>query len=111
MGDLIDLCPEGYYCPEGTAFDWQPCVPGTYNNETGLSAEDQCRPCTGGHYCDGFALTTPTAECAEGHYCEYRVDTATPTGSDNITTPAGGMCFMNGKQFALFSHFALKKTR
>ena len=92
----MNWCPDGYYCPEGTGFDWQPCAPGTFNNETGLTSLEECRPCTGGYYCDAYALTTPTDECDEGYYCEYGVDRATPTGDGNITTTLGGMCLLEG---------------
>lgn len=30
-------CPRGFYCPEGTGYDWQPCPKGTYSNAKGLS--------------------------------------------------------------------------
>ena len=32
-----EICPSGYYCPEGTEFAAQyPCPSGTYNNNTGM---------------------------------------------------------------------------
>ena len=32
------ICPEGYYCPNGTEYAEQyPCPRGTYNNRTGKS--------------------------------------------------------------------------
>lgn len=46
-------CPEGYYCPNGTGYDWKSCPAGTYNNVTGLSKDSECTPCPGGHYCQG----------------------------------------------------------
>lgn len=45
--DRADVCRQGYYCPEGTGADLQPCPTGTFGNTTGLNNETQCTPCTG----------------------------------------------------------------
>jgi hypothetical protein len=45
--------PEGYYCPNGTGYDWKSCPVGTYSNVTGLSKDSDCTPCPGGYYCQG----------------------------------------------------------
>lgn len=45
--DRADVCLQGYYCPEGTGADLQPCPTGTFGNTTGLINETQCTPCTG----------------------------------------------------------------
>ena len=45
-------CPAGNFCPSGTGQDWIMCPRGTFNNQTGLKASDQCSSCTGGYYCD-----------------------------------------------------------
>ena len=50
-------CPEGYYCPNGTGYDWKSCPAGTYSNVTGLSKDSECTPCPGGHYCQGKKST------------------------------------------------------
>ncbi|XP_023933458.1 uncharacterized protein LOC106181652, partial [Lingula anatina] len=94
-GDLVQACPAGYFCPEGTGIDWQPCPFGTYSNQTGLSSTDQCTPCTGGYYCDQLAATSETAQCDAGYYCEYGVDRARPTGIANATL-TNGTCQMPG---------------
>lgn len=55
-GDLSTVktaCPEGYYCPNGTGYDWQPCPAGTYSDVTGLTQESECTTCLGGYYCSG----------------------------------------------------------
>lgn len=93
----MNLCPEGYYCPEGTAFDWQPCPIGTFNNETGLAREDQCKPCLGGYYCDDYAATEPEGLCDPGYFCEYGSDRARPTGG-NATVEINGVCQLSGMQ-------------
>ena len=41
-------CPEGHYCLAGTMWDKQyPCPAGTYNDQTGLTAESECQWCIG----------------------------------------------------------------
>ena len=100
-GDLITECPEGYYCPAGTGVDWQPCPVGTFSNQTGLSLDSQCLPCTGGQYCGQLALTAPSAPCDSGYYCEYGLDRAQPSGSN--ATLVNGTCEMPGEIRALFS--------
>ena len=65
-GDLVQLCPEGYYCPNGTGFDWTPCPIGTYSNDTGLYQESQCTACEGGYYCDSLHATAVQAQCTAG---------------------------------------------
>ena len=91
----MDLCPEGYFCPAGTAFDWQQCPPGTYSNVTGLTSEGECIQCPGGWYCDSYAATEPTAQCEKGYYCVYGVDRATPVDCNN--TDVCGVCLTPGQ--------------
>lgn len=45
--DRADPCYQGYYCPEGTGADLQPCPTGTFGNATGLTQEAECTNCTG----------------------------------------------------------------
>ena len=45
--DRADPCREGYYCPEGTGANLQPCPLGDFANTTGLGREDQCMRCLG----------------------------------------------------------------
>ena len=90
------LCPEGFYCPNGTGRDWQPCPPGTFSNVQGLVSGDQCTECTGGKYCDVSNLTAPVSDCSAGHYCTLGVNLATPDGVNNTGVgnlcPAGAKC-------------------
>ncbi|PIK41162.1 hypothetical protein BSL78_21986 [Apostichopus japonicus] len=89
-GLITDSCPEGYYCPDGTGIDWQPCPRGTFNNETGLQEESQCKDCLGGYYCDQLHMTDVNGPCDPGYYCEYRVDRAKPSGDFNATCQLPG---------------------
>lgn len=38
VGDHLnpEPCPPGFFCPQGTGYDWQPCPPGTFNSQLGL---------------------------------------------------------------------------
>ena len=46
-------CPQGFFCPNGTGHDWQPCPAGSYGNSLGLAEALECTPCDGGYYCAG----------------------------------------------------------
>ena len=63
----------GYFCPLATPYP-EPCPNGTWSNETGLMEVGECRGCTPGFYCDGFALIEPTGPCREGYYCPLASD-------------------------------------
>ncbi|PIK35708.1 hypothetical protein BSL78_27464 [Apostichopus japonicus] len=80
------VCPEGYYCPEATADPFS-CPNGTFSNGTALEDVNDCFLCTPGYYCDGLALTEPTADCEPGYYC--------PLGSSHgkaVICPVGRYC-------------------
>ena len=47
QGADADICPEGHFCPEGTAEPEQ-CLPGYYSANTGLYSSDMCNNCTAG---------------------------------------------------------------
>ena len=66
---IIRLCPSGFYCKNGTGLDWIACPPGSYSDNEGLSAMDQCKPCEPGMYCNGYNLTLPSGECDPGYFC------------------------------------------
>ncbi len=97
------MCPQGYYCPAGTGFNWQECPPGTYNNDTGLGAMSECKACPGGWYCDHYAASEPTGKCDPGYYCEYGMDRVVPTGMDNITD-VNGTCVLPGNAHQYISY-------
>ncbi|KAK2153848.1 hypothetical protein LSH36_283g03001 [Paralvinella palmiformis] len=100
----VQPCPAGYYCLIGTGLDWRPCPLGTYSDQEGLSTESQCKPCTGGSYCQGNSLTNVTGLCEAGYYCTSGVDRPNPSvGNEtyNYTTACppqtlytgiGGLC-------------------
>ena len=46
------VCPEGYYCPQGTAhYTDHPCTAGTYNALQKQVSNNACLTCTAGYYC------------------------------------------------------------
>lgn len=83
-----ELCPSGFYCPEGTGLVWQSCPTGTFSNAVGLYQVSQCTSCTGGSYCSQPNSTTETGQCDAGYYCTLGSDTATPdTGFKGTAGP------------------------
>ena len=72
-----DVCPQGAYCPEGSASPTL-CGPGYYLNSTRNNDTSDCRLCTPGWYCAGHGNPTPTAECTAGYYCPSGQEEATP---------------------------------
>ncbi|XP_077985305.1 uncharacterized protein LOC144439945 [Glandiceps talaboti] len=85
-------CDRGYFCVSGSTYP-SPCPTGTYGNSTGLRRSDDCTPCPGGYYCDGFGRTEPTDVCDAGFYCRYKAETsAPPDGLTGGLCPAGGYC-------------------
>ena len=65
QGDDANICPQGHFCPVGTA-DPEPCPKGTFNNGTGLEAIGDCIDCTPGMYCEEVGLTEPNGLCTQG---------------------------------------------
>ena len=57
-----DECPVANYCPMGSPQP-VPCEPGTYTITT---LNEECLPCTSGHYC---ITGGPPDDCPAGYYC------------------------------------------
>ena len=47
QGSDADICPEGFFCPEGTAEPEQ-CLPGSFSDTVGLYSAEMCNNCTAG---------------------------------------------------------------
>lgn len=77
-------CPRGQYCRAGTTSPTD-CPIGTFRNSTGAKSQQDCSPCTPGHYCDTPGLKTTSGLCAEGWYC--------PKGQ-SVSTPSNFTCFV-----------------
>ena len=79
-----DICPIGYWCPEGTLTAIV-CGNGTVGLRVGLRSEDECTTCPAGYLCIEHEFTmTP---CPAGHYCPFGLpQTACPPGTYNNKT-------------------------
>lgn len=95
---MID-CPAGFYCPNGTGYDWRACPQGTYSNQTGLGREEDCLPCDSGKVCRGSNLTSPNEVCGKGYYCVSGASSPNPYMTNLTHCPAhfahvtvGGIC-------------------
>ena len=64
---MPQLCPPGYYCPEGTGLVWESCPPGTFSQDVGLANSSQCTQCLGGYYCSQPNATTVTGKLLHCH--------------------------------------------
>ena len=92
------ICPEGYYCYNGTKYA---CPEGTFKNFTGDFTLSQCKACPGGQFCEATAQKRPTGCCEGGWYCGGGSWTSKPIDNEmyngtwecplyNISI--GGMC-------------------
>ena len=61
------VCPRGHYCPPKTQnYLDNPCPAGTFTEETGASAQESCKTCPEGYYCEE-GTDTPLA-CPQGTF-------------------------------------------
>ncbi|XP_064159371.1 SCO-spondin [Anguilla rostrata] len=95
MNGTIQLCPAGFYCPEGSGYDWRACPEGTYGADAGLTAISECRECDPGHYCGQRNATAVTGPCQEGYYCPGGNASPQPhsdSAGEGGPCPAGHYC-------------------
>lgn len=78
----------GFYCPEGTGFDWQPCPPGTYGPVLGLSSLPGCQACDGGRFCPRANATEAGGQCWEGFFCSRGSTRPNPEAGTEGTRPS-----------------------
>ena len=105
---LCEICPEGYYCPEGTGMGdsnpcqpgffcpngsaaMQPCQPGTYNKYEKSISEDACLPCGPNQYQDQAGLWT-CKSCGSSSYSDPGAETCTCLGAYRAFQPSGSAC-------------------
>ena len=65
---LGETCPQGSYCPSGSAVPTS-CPRGTFSNTEGLFNASSCDFCIPGSYCIAENLTAPSGFCYPGYYC------------------------------------------
>lgn len=87
-------CNKGYYCPFGNNTVQQQCPPGTFNPLDQQGSLSACQACTGGKYCDQYAMTAVAGDCAAGHYCSSgsKVKFPVGNGADFGVCPEGHYC-------------------
>ncbi|EDV25654.1 uncharacterized protein TRIADDRAFT_55968 [Trichoplax adhaerens] len=95
-------CPEGFFCPSNTGYNWKSCPTGTFSNQRGLLNDSQCESCTAGNYCDKLNATAPSGSCDSGYFCKSGSDTKTPDGVTNKGNagicPPGSYCLASTSQ-------------
>ncbi|KPP71461.1 hypothetical protein Z043_109635 [Scleropages formosus] len=76
------MCPQGYYCEEGTATPHgTPCPPGTAGSQLGQTSKAACKRCAEGRYCPAGSVF-PGLPCARGRFC--------PAGTlEEVSCPKG----------------------
>ncbi|XP_061734344.1 neurogenic locus notch homolog protein 3-like [Nerophis ophidion] len=90
--DTPSVCPQGFYCPEGSFFA-HPCPEGSYGSRSALGDEGECSPCGGGRYCTGVGLAKPSGICEGRFYCREGSKSATPVdGHTGGLCPPGSYC-------------------
>jgi hypothetical protein len=71
-----DICPKGYYCPQGSIIPTA-CPAGSYNTQMGAVSISDCTSCSPGYYCEGTGNIFPTGQCLDGYYCTGGSSTST----------------------------------
>ncbi|KAG7471369.1 hypothetical protein MATL_G00123830 [Megalops atlanticus] len=106
-GQLEDclVCPEGYYCQEGTSKP-APCPPTTFRRLKGGRRPQDCSTCPAGFSCPRSATVSPRAcgagsysdegsvecrPCLQGHYCSEE-STSQETMLRLMVCPPGLLC-------------------
>ncbi|KAL8173679.1 UNVERIFIED_CONTAM: hypothetical protein K2H54_015666 [Gekko kuhli] len=78
-----DVAQLGFYCPEGTGLNWQPCPPGTYGPNPGVSSRTDCISCDGGKFCLNHNASDVTGLCWEGYFCSQGAERPNPENQHN----------------------------
>eukprot|EP00347_Sterkiella_histriomuscorum_P024400 403331247 len=78
--DASKMCPTGHYCPAGAKYP-SPCIPGTYNEFTGLASVDQCLACPNATYTSNYGSSICNY-CSDGFVCFQGSNNSKPTDGD-----------------------------
>ena len=60
VSSVMSECPDGFFCPNGTGYNWEGCPAGTFGNAPRLTQASECTPCTAGYYCQGRLTSSST---------------------------------------------------
>nr|XP_055052406.1 zonadhesin isoform X1 [Misgurnus anguillicaudatus] len=82
-------CTAGFYCPAG-AKHTEPCPPGTFGSIEGASSVQMCQPCTPGQYCAESGLSSPSGPCSPGYYCIQGSHSPTPQNYNDSECKVSG---------------------
>ena len=61
VSSVMSECPDGFFCPNGTGYNWDGCPAGTFGNAPRLTQASECTPCTAGYYCQGTLNSFPAS--------------------------------------------------
>ncbi|XP_026534414.1 neurogenic locus notch homolog protein 4-like [Notechis scutatus] len=67
-GIIGDICPQGYFCPQGTSSP-VPCPAGSFLAHQGGRSIQDCHLCLAGWFCSLRGQTFPENLCTEGWFC------------------------------------------
>ena len=67
--DGAGVCPQGFYCPEGTS-NAIPCPVGTFRPDILGISLGSCFKCPRGSFCNDTGLVSPSGLCSAGYYCD-----------------------------------------
>jgi hypothetical protein len=81
------ICPVGHYCPLGTVAPID-CDVGYFNDVQGVQAQEDCKPCTPGSYCDTAGISVVSGPCMAGYYCSGQPYGNSDGGADHAN-PVG----------------------
>uniref|UniRef100_A0AAV2J154 Uncharacterized protein n=1 Tax=Knipowitschia caucasica TaxID=637954 RepID=A0AAV2J154_KNICA len=99
------ICPEGFFCPEGTSKP-SPCPRATYQPHKGGQKQDECLVCPAGYFCPHSATVNPRvcgvgsysdegsvecSACLRGHFCSNET-TSEEAMLKVMVCPAGFLC-------------------
>ncbi|GKT33090.1 hypothetical protein ADUPG1_007102, partial [Aduncisulcus paluster] len=76
-----EICPTGYYCPEGS-LKAERCPTNTYSFSIGATSASYCEDCRAGYLCDGGVVT----DCPIGMFCPAGDVEECPVGTYNDAT-------------------------
>ena len=79
------ICTVNHYCEEGSPTPTA-CPPGSFSDQEGNIAVENCDTCTPGYYCASFGISGP---CAPGFFCPAGQSSATPA---NYSCTVGHYC-------------------